>query len=344
MELLDGAGRGVVTTAELRRLGVGPAVLRTLQREGEIVRVARGTYARASVVDPDTTGASRAERARAAEAAHLLRLDALLRSYGTKVGASHRSAALVWGLPVLGTRVGDRVHLSYRRKDATSRRHDSFTIHRCQHDDAFTRHEGRAVVVPPLAVIGTAMVGGLKSGLVAADGALQAGLTTHAELSDWIARLERHPGLSVARAVLEHADGSAESAGESLLRLVLVRLGVRFETQHWIRVSDGRYYRVDFYLPDHGVVLEFDGLVKYEAAGGTGTAGRTGGRTGGLAGNPLAAEKSREDAIRADGFGVGRVVWGDLSTTAVAGIVRAAADQAAERARQHVSTPPPWAG
>ena len=334
IKLLD-EGRGVLTAKQLASMGIGPAVLRTLLREGTIRRVARGAYAKSAPSNPDTTAATPAARARAAEADHLTRLDALLLSYRPKVAASHQSAALAWGMPVWRTLL-DRVHLSYRRTGATTRKHDAFTIHRCQHEDAFTFHEGRPVVVAPLAVVGTAVEGGLRAGLITADGALRTGLTTKEQLETWVSRLRHHPGLSSARAVLEHCDGSAESPGESLLRLTLVQLGVRFEAQHWIRVSDGSSYRVDFYLPDHGVVLEFDGAVKY-SSGAHGDPTHDGA-------DALVAEKVREDALRAEGYGVGRVTWSGLAAGTLAQVILVASRQAQPRARHHVSTPPDWWG
>ena len=60
---------------------------------------------------------------------------------------------------------------------------------------------------------------------------------------------------------------------------------------------DGWTARVDFYLPTLGVVVEMDGMCKYE--GGTGMVN-------------LVAEKRREDQIRARGYGVARIEWADL--------------------------------
>lgn len=342
MQLVESSGRGVVTTADLDLIGVGPAVLRTLQRDGVLTRVARGVYADAARMEPPPGEVERRGRAVVVKDRHLLRLDAVLRSYGTAVAASHQSAALAWGMPMLVAHL-DRVHLARTRPGGTGRRHDTFTIHRCEHEDAFTEHGGRRLVVPALAVVGTAMQCGLEAGVVTADGALHKGSTTLAELQSWLDKMRHHPGLSTARRVVDLADGSVESPGESLLRLILRALGIAYETQHWIRVSDGSYYRVDFYLPELGVVLEFDGLVKYavrsrsdEAPPGTGDG------PGSAQSDPLVAEKAREDAIRAEGFGVGRVVWSGLKGPAVRSTIEAAAPQATSRAVHHVSTPPPW--
>ena len=148
----------------------------------------------------------------------------------------------------------------------------------------------------------------------------------------------RHtPGLSTARAALDLADGLAESPGESRLRVLLTRLGIEFVAQHWVRTSAGRHYRVDFYLPALGVVLEYDGRVKYAGD----NAGLDGGRSGQ---ESLIAEKRREDDLRLDGFGVGRVTASGLTARAVRQTVSAAGRQAQPSAVGRASEPPPWAG
>ncbi len=223
----------------------------------------------------------------------------------------------------------DRVHVVHSSTGRTTRRYDAFTIHRCEDAGALTRHDGRRVVVPSLAVIGTALTVGLVAAVSAMDGALRAGLTTREDIAARLERMRHTPGLTTARSALELADGLAESAGETRLRILLTRLGVRFVAQHWVRTRDGRRYaRVDFYLPDLGVVLEFDGEVKY--AGPDGRAA-------------LAAEKAREDDLRRDGFGMGRVTWARLTSDDVRQTIEAAREQARPNARHRPSEPPAWA-
>lgn len=97
--------------------------------------------------------------------------------------------------------------------------------------------------------------------------------------------------------VVTDADTSVESAGESLLRVLLIRLGYQVAPQ--FKVRDGRVVvaRVDFYLPALKVVIEFDGLVKYEGMDGK---------------QALAAEKERERRLHGLGYGVARIIWADL--------------------------------
>jgi very-short-patch-repair endonuclease len=91
-------------------------------------------------------------------------------------------------------------------------------------------------------------------------------------------------------------EARTESVGESRTRIILQDAGFSVHPQAEIR--DGRRLlgRVDF-LVDDCVVVEFDGLLKYE-----GLAGRA----------ALAAEKERESRIARLGYEVVRVVWSEL--------------------------------
>ncbi len=106
-------------------------------------------------------------------------------------------------------------------------------------------------------------------------------------------------------------DEAAESVGESRTRLILQDLGLAYESQHWITDAAGHAVaRVDFLV--EGVVLEFDGRVKYRAEGD-------------LAGEVVWLEKRREDAIRGLGHPVERVIWDDLDRPGLLGArIRAA--------------------
>lgn len=324
---LDTEGKGILTAAEARRQGWSADVIRTLRRQGVIVRIARGTYVSAARLHPEAAEVRRLGKETVAERTHLLLLDALLRSHSRKVAASHQSASLAWGLPVPSAAL-ERVHLCHTASGRTARRHDLYSLHTNELPDVVVRHEGRLVVAAPLAVIGTAITSGLVAGVVAMDAALQTGLTTREDVTELLDRMRFTPHLTVARAALERADGLAESPKETELRLLLVRLGLTVVAQFWIRTSNGRHYRVDFYLPQLGVVVEYDGRVKY--AGGSGA-------------QALTAEKAREDDLRLDGFGVGRVRAEQLNLRDLTRIVHAAARQSQPQAVRRSPEPPAWA-
>jgi very-short-patch-repair endonuclease len=101
-----------------------------------------------------------------------------------------------------------------------------------------------------------------------------------------------------------------------LTRLLLAGLGLAVRSQ--VRLFDelGLMGRVDF-LVGEKVVVEFDGLVKYEGAQGR---------------EALAAEKRREDRLRAAGYEVVRLTWADLDRPdRVARMVRVAVARANAR-------------
>lgn len=328
-QFLDGEGDGIVTVPESRDLGCSSAVLKGLIRDKTLERVAPGVYVSAALLrsPPQQTpgqGTS-VDTFALAEHQHLLRLDAILRLRGKAVAASHQSAALAWGLPVPSNAL-QRIHVVHTAQGKTARRRATHSVHTCELDDVITRHEGRRLVVPALAVLGLAMEVGLEAGVAAMDAAILSRRTTRADLTEMMERLRHSPRLGLARRALALSDGLAESPGETRLRLVLVGLRVAFRAQHWVRIGTSEvYYRTDFYLIELGVVLEYDGRVKY--------AGR----------EAVTREKTREDDLRLEGFGVGRVTAKDLSRDRVRKIIAAAAGQAQAHAKQRRADPPPWA-
>ena len=100
-------------------------------------------------------------------------------------------------------------------------------------------------------------------------------------------------------------------------RLLLVDLGHDVRSQVRIPDTTGAVFaRVDL-LVGTWVVVEFDGLVKYEGAEGRAA---------------LAAEKAREDRLRAMGYEVVRLTWADLARPhRVQALVRSALERVAAR-------------
>ncbi len=83
---------------------------------------------------------------------------------------------------------------------------------------------------------------------------------------------------------------------------MLLDLGFRPTSQFVITRRNGRFVaRVDFLL-ENGVVVEFDGAIKY---------------AGEDKDEVLAAQDAREKAIRELGYGVARLTWDDLDRPAV---------------------------
>lgn len=275
-----------ITTAEAASIGLNREVVRGLVQRGVLTRVARGAYVQTSVL----IGAEHEDEK------HRLRARALLRSRPEAWAASHQTAVLLWGLPLPQAPLA-RLHVCHTRPTGTSRRRETYSVHLCPRPAEFRQVDTLLVQPPAAALVGAALQTPRASAVAAIDAALRLELVTATELDRALADAARVPRVAGARLAVALADGRSESPGESLLRLVLADLGFTAVPQYLIRDGEVVIARVDFYLPTLGVVLEFDGRLKY--AGGQGA-------------RALTSEKTREDRIRALGYGVGRVTWGDL--------------------------------
>ena len=212
------------------------------------------------------------------------------------------------------------MHLCHARPQGSSRRHEGYTVHAFPGAGRVDLGTSPRTVDLATAIVGVGLVAPRRSCVVAADAALHRELVTGAELDAALERMAHVPGIGAARVAIRSAHASSESPGETLLRLILADLGLVAIPQYRVVENGHVIARVDFYLPQLGVVLEFDGRVKYD------------GREGAAA---LAAEKRREDRIRSLGYGVGRVVWANLdSARSVDSVVR----QAARGARPEMLT------
>jgi uncharacterized protein DUF559 len=119
-------------------------------------------------------------------------------------------------------------------------------------------------------------------------------LMTASEVEVLRKRLRGTRGSRRALEVLALADPRIESPLESLIHLALYDSGFALpEPQTWLRGADGKRYRVDFFWPDFGLILEADGRGKYSD-------------------DQLWDEKKREVALTRAGYRVVRVRWADL--------------------------------
>jgi hypothetical protein len=107
-----------------------------------------------------------------------------------------------------------------------------------------------------------------------------------------------------ARRVIEFADGRAESIGESRSRVAIMLAGLPAPQPQWeVRDDNGMLLgRSDFGWPEHGVLGEFDRRTKYGRLLGAGEE----------PGDAVLREKLREDAMRAERWGMVRWTWPEL--------------------------------
>ncbi|MGG5260311.1 type IV toxin-antitoxin system AbiEi family antitoxin domain-containing protein [Phycicoccus avicenniae] len=302
---LGAAQHDVLSTRDATRLDVDPNSLAELVDAGTLVRVRRGAYVLGSTWAQATP-----------ERRLDLRARAVLHARGRPhEAATHQSALAVHGLPLHDAPL-DVVdlcgHVS-RVRTASGLR-----LHPTDVELPVVVVDGCRSVSVDVALAQVALREGREAVVVAADRALREGATDLERVTSLVARLAESPRRA-ARAVtwLRQADPLSESVGETRTRLLLLDLGHPVTSQARVADEQGRVFaRVDLMVAGR-VVVEFDGLVKYEGAEGRAA---------------LAAEKAREDRLRALGYEVVRITWVDLEHPGrVAALVRAALARAAAR-------------
>lgn len=284
---------GLVLRRQLLDVG-GPAdSIDRMVSSGELIAVRRGVYTtpdRWDEDDPDTSNVQ-----------VLLRIRAASMLVHQPHVISHRSAAALLGMPTLW-HPQDLVHLTRFGV------HGGRTRHGVKHHKApFEPWQIESDLDLPCfglarTAADVAREEGLRAGLVAFDAALRRGASKR-DLEETVAAMRSWPGVMTVREALDLADPRAESAGESLARLMLLEMGIgQVEPQFGLR-RDGREAWADLRIRRH--LLEFDGLVKYVPV-----------ELGGLARSEIAEivrdEKEREGFLRSFRMGVSRLEWEDV--------------------------------
>jgi hypothetical protein len=280
------ARAGVITARFLRENGLSTAQIASLVREGTLLRLRRDVLVDQALWEATPHWERHAIRARGVMAS--------LDPDGAKpLALSHHSALALHGVDLYA--VDHSAHL-VRVGEGRGHRSRGLHIHAAVTQEHVTDAFGLKVVRVPAAVLQVAALSGIPSGLVAADSAIRRGLCTRSELTqllDWSAlRTDR----SATRVVAERANGLHESAGESRCAWLLHLLGFPpARPQVTFRTPTGDFVaRVDLYIAEHRLVVEFDGMGKYTDP------------------QVVRREKVREDALRALGLQVVRLTWADL--------------------------------
>lgn len=235
---------------------------------------------------------------------HLARVEAVVARSRPGLIVSHQSAVVLHGLPWFGP-LPERVILTDTSRDRAQRLRFSDKVAARGRDVATERVAGMDVTDLAGTAVDIALRCDRGHAIVVADAVARRGVPREALLAE-LERRPTHRGAARARRVLELADARIESPGESLTNLVAHDLRLPAPIlQHEFRVGGRLVARVDFWFPEAGVVVEFDGLAKYRERD------LRGGRS---AGDVVAAEKIREDEVRAlePVSGVARVTWRDV--------------------------------
>jgi hypothetical protein len=264
---------------------------------GEVTSVVRGCYLDTSFLE----AMSNDERHRAL--AHCCAL-----TFGEKLVFSHRTAAALWRLPVLGE-WPTRAHVAGPRGYG-SHRSASLARHALGIEMAEESIEGLRVTPLATTVAQIAASERFSAGVVVADAALRREshpvATSHstvsrADLISAASAIAPNRGGVRALTVARFADARADRPGESLSRACILAAGLPApDLQVPLAGASGRHYVVDFYWPHLRLIGEFDGQVKYRDP--TFLRGRTPEQA-------LRDEKYREDDLRASQHAFSRWGW-----------------------------------
>ena len=282
-------------TRDLNAEGFGSGAIRRMVRDEQLTRIRRGGFASSDEV-----------------ANHRQLIDTTIPRLGPGNVLSHSSAAWLHGLP------GDNRELARVTVTKPGKGGNSIGpyVHRYRTplpDDDIEVVDGLARTVLARTVADIGRCSELGFAVAAAEAALRRGMSRD-DLELQLQASRRH-GIRRARTMAELADARSESAGESLSRVTIWRLGLPTPELQYEIVVQGIHYRADFAWPDLRVLGEFDGKVKYGALL----------RPGETADDVVMREKRREAALRAAGWWVVRWTYKEaFRPTLLEGLLRPA--------------------
>jgi very-short-patch-repair endonuclease len=127
----------------------------------------------------------------------------------------------------------------------------------------FSERNGVPVTTVARTVIDIARTSSFPAGVVTADSALHSRRTTRDELLAVLGDCRQWRGAKLAAEVVSFADAKAESALESIARVLFRDLGFPPpELQAWVSVG-AEEFRLDFRWREYRTIAEVDGAVKY---------------------------------------------------------------------------------
>jgi hypothetical protein len=232
---------------------------------------------------------------------HLLLARAVVACQEGPVALTGPSAAVMHGFTVYGHDL-QTVHL-IRLDRGTGRRQAGVNHHESMTDvsGAIEMRQGLATINAARTVWEMGRLSDLEGGVCTADSALRLMPELRDAIDDLGRRYQRHPDANRARLVIRLADGRSGSAGESVTRVQFYRYSVpKPDLQVEVRGRDGEFLGFsDWGWDGHRHLAEFDGKVKYLKYL----------REGETPSACVFREKRREDAMRAEFFGMTRFVW-----------------------------------
>lgn len=297
---------GLFLRREALELGYRDEDLRDAKRAGVLHPVRHGAYV------PTATWSAITPEDR-----YRLRGQAVLLTHPGRVALCHTSAAAEHGLRLWGVPL-DRVHV-LRLDGGTGRTTRDIVYHEgtWTPDDVWSSEE-LLLVGAERAAVETASLTSVESGLVTTDSVLDLDLGTPESL--WAAYerdLRGTPYAAKLAITMRLTRPGSQSAGETRGRYLCLRHHLPAPVLQF-EVRDHRGVLVgvtDYAWPEHGLLGEFDGMVKYHRSW----------RSGEDATAVVIREKVREDLLRdVTGWRMIRLIWADLATSyATAARIRA---------------------
>jgi hypothetical protein len=302
--------RGFFLRREALDCGIDDAALRRSVRARVLTKLRQGAYTFTDLWQ----AATEVER-------HAALAGAVVLANHEQVVISHTSAVALhgfetWRLPL------DRVHVTRLDDGAGRTTRDAAHHVAAINPGDVDRVGGVALTTPARAALECATLLDAERSLVVLDSGLRQQLFTPAQLASRAEVMGSWPGSLGFQVVTRLADGRSGSVGESRCRYLFWRCGLPApELQYEVHDELGLVGICDFAWPEHGLIGEFDGKVKYGALL----------RDGETPSDAVFREKQREDRLRrATGFRVVRITWEMLAAPLqTAAYVRALLDRAA---------------
>lgn len=277
----------MVRRAEALASGFADHELRALYERRGWVRLVNGVYV------PSSRLAELSEHER-----HRLLIDAILPTVSGDHVVSHRSAALLHGLP-LPRKGFDKAHVT-RHRHGGGRKNSAIIVHSAPAVPSVML-DGISVTSLARTVVDLGRTETLLTAVIAGDAALKN--CDPYEVDAELDRARGWKGVAQARRAVRSMDGRSGSPGESQSRIMLREAGFDPEPQVEIYDACGNFVaRVDW-LINGMVVAEFDGKIKYTEYL----------QPNENPGDVVFKEKVREDAVRDLGYPVVRWTWADLA-------------------------------
>ncbi|WP_086461656.1 hypothetical protein [Agreia sp. VKM Ac-1783] len=279
----------LLVTRDRNQLMGGDSRLSRLAARGELLQIRRGVYIPASTW-----------RSMDFDARYRMQVFAVARTRRIEPVFSSYSAAVLWGLPVVGPWPRD-VHVLAERSSG-GRSDPGIRRHAVGMPSTLVRTaEGLVVTDIARTIVDLAAQSTFVSGVAAADFALHRGLVTREELRSVLTELLPFRGSRQASGVIEFATPLSGSVAESvsLVNMARHRFPRPILQQEFVHPS-GHSYFVDFWFKRCRRIGEVDGRIKYSDP--VYLRGRTPAQA-------LWDEKQREDWLRTQSDGFGRWPW-----------------------------------